>query len=61
MKSDNIKAFNLLNKKKDDIKNKIIQLHNNEEIYINESYLNVNSSKVHDNIRISNINQMIEK
>ena len=61
MKSDNIKAFNLLNKKKDDIKNKIIQLHNNEEIYINESYLNVNSSKVHDNIRISNINQMKEK
>ena len=61
MKPDNIKTFNLLNKMKANIKKKIIQLHNNEELYISESYLNVNSSKVNDNIRKSQIKQIKEK
>ena len=61
MKSDHLKTFNLLNKMKAEIKNKIIQLHNNEDIFVNESYLNVNSSKVNDNVRKFHIKQIKEK
>ena len=56
-----IKLINNLNKTKQNLEKKLYFIHNNEEFLLNESFREIPSLKIENNIRKANIQELKEK